>query len=60
MPMYVGLFRNGTVFATINIAPEKMPAEPNPATARPMMNAVELGAAPQTALPISKMRSAVR
>lgn len=33
----------------------KMPAEPTPATARPMMSAVEVGAAPHTADPISKM-----
>jgi hypothetical protein len=34
--------------------PEKMPAEPRPAMARPTMKAVELGAAPHIADPISK------
>jgi hypothetical protein len=34
--------------------PEKRPAEPRPATARPMMKTVEVGAAPQMAEPISK------
>ncbi len=35
--------------------PEKMPAEPRPAMARPTMKAVELGAAPQMAEPVSKI-----
>lgn len=34
--------------------PEKMPAAPTPWMARPMMKAVEDGAAPQMAEPISK------
>lgn len=38
----------------IIIAPEKIPADPTPAIARPMMKEVELGAAPQRVLPISK------
>ena len=29
-------------------APENIPAEPRPATARPMIRATEVGAAPQT------------
>lgn len=37
-------------------APVKMPADPNPAMALPRMKAVELGAAPHIAEPISKMR----
>ncbi len=36
------------------MAPEKMPEEPLPAIARPTMNAVEFGAAPHIADPISK------
>lgn len=42
------------------IAPLKMPAEPIPATARPMIKAVEFGAAAQTIDPVSKMLMAAR
>ena len=41
-------------------APEKMPADPKPAIARPRMRAVELGATPQTKEPSSKMPMAVK
>ena len=44
----------------MTIAPEKMPEEPVPATARPTMKTVELGAAPQIAEPISKSPIAKR
>lgn len=37
-------------------APEKMPAAPTPLMALPRMKAVEEGAAPQMAEPISKSR----
>jgi hypothetical protein len=40
--------------------PEKMPAAPRPASARPMMSATELGAVVQTRDPISKMMMATR
>jgi len=60
IPMYAGRFLRGTVFATIRIAPLKIPAAPTPAIARPMMRAVELGATPQTREPISKMKRAER
>lgn len=40
--------------------PEKIPAEPSPAMARPMIKAVEFGAAPHTADPISKIPMAIR
>lgn len=46
--------------ATIRIAPEKTPAEPSPATARPMIKAVEVGAMPQMKEPSSKMNRAMR
>lgn len=36
------------------MAPEKIPEEPDPAIERPTMNAVEFGAAPHIADPISK------
>ena len=38
---------------TITITPEKIPAEPMPAIARPIMKTTEGGAAPQRADPIS-------
>ena len=41
-------------------APEKIPAEPTPAMARPTIRAAELGAAPQTAEPTSKIPMEVR
>jgi len=40
--------------------PEKMPAEPMPAMARPTIRATEVGAAPQTAEPTSKMKIEIR
>lgn len=42
------------------IAPEKIPADPRPAMARPMMKTIELGAAPQIADPTSKMKTHTR
>lgn len=44
----------------IIMAPEKIPAEPRPAMARPTIKTGELGAAPQMALPASKMTTDVR
>jgi hypothetical protein len=38
------------------MAPVKIPDEPKPAMARPMMREVELGAAPQIAEPTSKRK----
>jgi len=40
----------------ITRAPEKIPAEPTPAIARPTINAADDGAAPQTADPTSKIK----
>lgn len=40
--------------------PEKMPAQPMPAIARPIINAADEGAAPQMADPISKIKMAAR
>ena len=39
----------------IIVPPEKMPADPRPATARPIMKAVEVGAAAQRPDPASKI-----
>lgn len=59
-PIYMGLFSNGNICVRMTEDPEKMPAEPMPAMARPMMKAVELGAPPQRAEPTSKMTVAIR
>jgi hypothetical protein len=56
----MGLFASGTEYATMIRAPEKMPAEPTPAKALPMMRAIELGATPQTKLPSSKTPIAIK
>jgi len=40
--------------------PEKIPAAPRPAIARPTIRAGELGAAPQTAEPTSKIVMAIK
>jgi hypothetical protein len=44
----------------MTVAPEKIPAEPIPAIARPTMKALELGAPPQSADPTSKTRIATK
>jgi len=41
-------------------APEKIPADPMPATARPMIRAIEFGARPQIKDPISNTAMALR
>jgi hypothetical protein len=54
MPIIIGRFAGGTVKETILVPPTERPAPPNPAIARPMINALELGATPQIKLPTSK------
>lgn len=44
----------------ITMTPENTPALPAPAIARPMIKAVELGAAPQMAEPTSKVPMAAK
>ena len=39
----------------MTMTPENIPDAPSPATARPMIKALEVGAAPQTAEPISNI-----
>ena len=56
----MGLFLRGMMWVTITVEPEKIPADPIPAIARPRMNASEFGAAPHTAEPTSKIPIAVR
>lgn len=53
-PTYIGLLWRGTTRATKTVAPEKIPADPRPATARPVIKAFEFGAAPHNRDPISK------
>jgi hypothetical protein len=48
----IGRLRRGTSGMMIIMPPEKIPADPRPAIARPMMNAVEFGAAPQRVDPV--------
>ena len=55
MEVKIGRLRRGTSGSVIIIPPENIPADPSPAMARPMMKAAELGAAPQSADPASKM-----
>jgi hypothetical protein len=59
-PIYVGRWRRGTLRPTIRMAPEKIPAAPKPATARPRIRPRELGVTPQTREPISKRVKASR
>ena len=41
-------------------APEKIPADPTPAIARPTIRATEVGAAPQRAEPSSKIKIEIK
>lgn len=54
LPTNTGLLLSGTICVTMIVDPAVMPAAPIPEMARPMMKAVELGAAPQSAEPTSK------
>lgn len=54
MPMYIGRLFSGAAYIMRIMAPLNKPPAPSPATARPQMKPTELGAAPQTAEPISK------
>lgn len=58
--VYIGRLLKGTSPTMTIMPPWKMPADPMPATALPMTNATDEGAAPQTTLPISKIRIAAR
>lgn len=55
-PWYIGRLCKGTVLIMMVIAPVKIPDDPNPAIARPMMSDVDVGAAPQRAEPTSKRK----
>lgn len=60
IPTSIGRLWRGTTWLMRMIDPEKMPAEPIPAIARPMINASEFGAAPHTTEPISNSNTAAR
>jgi hypothetical protein len=50
----MGRFCKETKCVRMTVEPEKMPADPVPATALPRIKATEFGAAPQIVDPISK------
>ena len=52
---YFARFSSGTEQAMMMKLPAKMPADPTPAIARPMIKVVEFGDTPQMSEPISKM-----
>lgn len=52
--MYIGRFLSGTAYPTMVKPPEKIPAAPRPATARPTIKAGEFGADPQIVEPTTK------
>ena len=58
-PMYLGLFSSGKRSERMTFPPVLLPALPMPAMARPMMKAVDEGAAAQMMDPISKMKMSV-
>lgn len=53
IPWNMGLFGNGIMGIMTIIEPEKMPAEPKPAMARPVMKTADVGAAAQMTEPTS-------
>lgn len=55
-PWNMALFLRGISGTMITMTPENMPADPRPAIARPIINAIEFGAAPHIAEPASKMK----
>lgn len=55
-----GLSLSGTALATMTKLPERTPALPSPATARPMMSVMELFAIPQRSEPNRKTIMATR
>jgi hypothetical protein len=60
MPLYIGRLAKGIECATMIKAPEKIPAEPRPAMARPIIRAIEFGAVAHSKLPSSKIAMATR
>jgi hypothetical protein len=58
--VYTGRFRRGMSGRMIIMPPVKIPADARPVIARPMMKALEFGAAPHSAEPASRMTREVR
>ena len=56
----IGRLGSGIIGIMIIMAPEKMPALPKPAMARPKINKGEVGAAPHMAEPTSKITTEVK
>lgn len=53
LPWNMGLFGSGIMGIMTIMEPEKMPAEPKPAMARPIMKTIDAGAAAQMTEPTS-------
>jgi hypothetical protein len=58
-PIAMGLLCRGRMRWIVTVPPVKMPQNPKPATAHPIIKATEFGAAPQITDPISKRDIAV-
>ncbi|KAK5636419.1 hypothetical protein RRF57_012130 [Xylaria bambusicola] len=56
----MGRFRRGTMVIMIMVTPEKIPAPPRPAIARPTMKTMEFGAAPQMTDPTSNKATVIK
>jgi len=59
-PTNKGRLCSGMTCVMMTVAPFCIPADPTPAMARPTINALEFGAAPQIAEPTSKTMAAAR
>lgn len=59
-PWYFGRFLSGTKSVMITEAPTRFPAPPKPVMARPIMSAVDVGAAAHKVEPISKMTTSTK
>jgi hypothetical protein len=55
IPVNIGRFLSGTELARMIKAPENIPEQPTPATARPMIKTLEVGAIPHINEPASNI-----
>lgn len=60
IPWNAGRFRKGIIGIVMIMTPEKTPAPPRPAIARPTIKAMEFGATPQIRDPSSKTKTLTR
>ena len=60
MPLMTGRVARGATSTTMAVAPENKPAAPNPATARPAMNVLDVFETAHIIEPISNILSADR